>query len=61
MTKQEAHKFIERIQEAGDEWTEEQVMRAYRDMTLEEAVSSRLRELDLMAQNLVLAKEHISL
>lgn len=61
MTKQEAHKFIERIQETGDEWTEEQVMRAYRDMTLEEAVSSRLHELDLMAQNLVLAKEHISL
>lgn len=49
MTKQEAQEFIERMQEAGDDWTEEQVMREYGDTSLEEATTTRLHELELMA------------
>lgn len=55
MTKQEAQEFIERMQEAGDDWTEEQVMREYGDVSLEEATSTRLQELETMADILVTA------
>lgn len=55
MTKQEIQEFIERMQEAGDDWTEEQVMRTYGDMTLEDALATRYHELELMADILVKA------
>lgn len=55
MTKQEAQEFIERMQEAGDDWTEEQVMKEYGDVSLEEATSTRLQELETMADILVTA------
>ena len=45
MTKQEIQEFIERMQEAGDDWTEEQVTREYGDTSLEEATATRLQEL----------------
>ena len=55
MTKQEVQEFIERMQEAGDDWTEEQVMREYGDTSLEEATATRLQELEMMADILVTA------
>ena len=53
MTKQEIQEFIERMQEAGDDWTEEQVTREYGDTSLEEATG--LHELEMMADILVTA------
>ena len=55
MTKQEVQEFIERMQEAGDDWTKEQVMREYGDTSLEEATATRLHELEMMADILVTA------
>nr|DAP54271.1 MAG TPA: Nif11 domain [Caudoviricetes sp.] len=58
MTKQEAQEFIERMQEAGDDWTEELVMDVYGNDSLEDATRDRLSLLEMQAQNLVIAKEH---
>ena len=55
MTKQEAQEFIERMQEAGDDWTEEQVMDVYGNMSLHDATATRLHELEMMADILVTA------
>ena len=55
MTKQEVQEFIERMQEAGDDWTEEDVVRVYGKKSLEEATATRLHELELMADILVKA------
>ena len=50
MTKKEVNEFIERMKEAEDEWTEDEVTRSnYIDMSLEEASNQRLNDLSVMA------------
>lgn len=50
MTKKEVNEFIERMKEADDEWTEDEVTGSnYIDMSLEEATSQRLNDLSVMA------------
>lgn len=41
MTKQEIHEFIERMEEIGDIWEEEDVERVYGTMSLESALHDR--------------------
>lgn len=55
MTLEQSREFIEEMGKVGDEWTEEQVMRTYGDMTLEDALATRYHELELMADILVKA------
>lgn len=55
MTKQEVQEFIERMQEAGDDWTEEQVMDVYGNMTLQDATATRLHELEVFSESYVKA------
>lgn len=41
MTKSEIATFIEKMEEIGDSWTEEEVEDAYGDSTLDEALADR--------------------
>ena len=41
MTEKEIHIFIEKMKKYGDIWEYEDVLRAYKEMTLEEAVEDR--------------------
>lgn len=47
MTKTEIETFIERMEEIGDVWEEEDVERVYGDRSLEEALEDRMG--DMMA------------
>ena len=53
MNAQEIRTFIEEIGRLGDEWTEEQVVDAYGDCSLQEALDSRRSDLMIMANILV--------
>lgn len=44
MTKSEINIFIETMKQIGDEWTPDQVQEIYGDKTLDEALSSRKKQ-----------------
>ena len=44
MTKTEINTFIETMEQLGDEWTPDQVREIYGDKTLDEALSSRKKQ-----------------
>ena len=44
MTKTEIKTFIETMEQLGDEWTPDQVQEIYGDKTLDEALSSRKKQ-----------------
>lgn len=44
MTKSEINNFIETMKQIGDEWTPDQVEEIYGDKTLDEALSSRKKQ-----------------
>ena len=48
MNKQEINEFIEKMEEVGDVWTEEQVNDVYGDSSFEEALADRQSSLDYM-------------
>lgn len=45
MTKQEIQEFIERMEEIGDQWSEDQVADVFGNSTLEEALKERRSQL----------------
>ena len=49
MNKQEINEFIEKMDEVGDVWTEEQVNDVYGDSSFEEALADRQFSLDHMS------------
>lgn len=49
MTKQEIQEFIERLEEVGDVWEEEDVERCYGEDSLEDALEDRFSQLNTMA------------
>ena len=49
MNKQEINEFIEKMEEVGDVWTEEQVNDVYGDSSFEEALADRQSSLDHMS------------
>ena len=49
MNKQEINEFIEKMEEVGDVWTEEQVNDVYGDSSLEDALADRQSSLDHMS------------
>ena len=46
MNKSEVNEFIERMEELGDTWEPEDVMRVFGDESLEDAIQKRLAQLD---------------
>lgn len=52
MNQSEIRTFIERMEEIGDPWTEEQVSRVYGGCTLEEALSDRMALMQMHFNNL---------
>lgn len=46
MNKSEVNEFIERMEELGDAWEPEDVMRVFGDESLEDAIQKRLAQLD---------------
>ena len=49
MNKQEINEFIEKMEEVGDVWTEEQVNDVYDDSSFEGALADRQSSLDHMS------------
>lgn len=49
MNKQEINEFIEKMEEVGDVWTEEQVNDVYGDSSFEETLADRQSSLDHMS------------
>ena len=49
MKKQEINEFIEKMEEVGDVWTEEQVNDVYGDSSFEDALADRQYGLDHMS------------
>ena len=49
MNKTEINTFIERMEEIGDVWKEEDVRRVYGDKTLEEALQDRMTDIHTFA------------
>ena len=49
MNKQEINEFIEKMEEVGDVWTEEQVNDVYGDSSFEDALADRQSSLDHMS------------
>ena len=49
MTKGEISTFIERMEEIGDVWKEEDVRRVYGDKSLEEALQDRMNDIHTFA------------
>ena len=52
MTKLEVKKFIEKMKSIGDEWTMEQVMDVYGELSLSEAIISRKNSIDQLVSGL---------
>ena len=46
MNKHEVNEFIERMEELGDTWEPEDVMRVFGDESLEDAIQKRRTQLD---------------
>lgn len=46
MNKHEVNEFIERMEELGDTWEPEDVMRVFGDESLEDAIQKRRAQLD---------------
>lgn len=49
MKQSEISEFIERMEELGDIWTEDQVRDVYGDVSLKEALSSRMENISTFA------------
>ncbi len=49
MTREERQEFIERMEEFGDEWEDDDVERIYGDMPLEDALESRMGDMNSFA------------
>ena len=49
MNRQEINEFIEKMEEVGDVWTEEQVNDVYGDSSFEDALADRQSGLDHMS------------
>ena len=49
MNNQEINEFIEKMEEVGDVWTEEQVNDVYGDWSFEDALADRQSSLDHMS------------
>ena len=52
MTKIEVEKFIEEMKSIGDEWTMEQVMDVYGELSLSEAIDSRKNSVEQLVGSL---------
>ena len=59
MNKQEINEFIEKMEEVGDVWTEEQVNDVYGDSSFEDALADRQSSLDLGLGYLIWLNERI--
>ena len=45
MTKEERQYFIDRMEEIGDEWEEDDVKRVYGKMSLQDALDDRMKDM----------------
>lgn len=50
MTQLEANKFVERMEEIGDEWTAEEAMVVYKNSNLQEALDDRMGSMNLLGK-----------
>ena len=56
MTTMEAKKFIKKSKEKNDIWDEQQVIDVFGNMSLNNALSVRFKELEMFNENIVKAK-----
>ena len=45
MTKEERHYFIDRMEEIGDQWEDDEVKRVYGKMSLQDALDDRMKDM----------------
>lgn len=45
MTKEERQYFIDRMEEIGDEWEDDDVKRVYGEMSLQDALDDRMKDM----------------
>lgn len=56
MTTMEAKEFVKKLKEKNDMWDEQMVIDVFGNMSLNDALSVRFKELEIFNENLVKAK-----
>lgn len=56
MTTMEAKEFVKKLKEKNDIWEEQQVIDVFGNMSLNDALSVRFKELEMFNENIVKAK-----
>ena len=57
MTKEERQYFIDRMEEIGDEWEDDDVKRVYGKMSLQDALDDRMKDMQFCLHHLLFSLE----